>query len=249
MKSIARIRPSNLVILSALPFVIYLFTMVPNYRRSIVAIVGIERGAPQLFVDFVTVTAILALGLVYPFLARGNGVLEGRRRIVAMAAVLANVVAAAALAAFGDVAQLASSIIANAVDAETSNLVAKGVSPRDLTPEGHAIVAEATARHVWQYLAASAILALPVIAHLAAGGPRTPARWAARGLILLNGAAFAYLILSAHLGFAAGLFTTLRAGIFGYILACCLGLLWAGLLHVTPTDRTIRNWSITCVLC
>ena len=33
MKSIARIRPSNLVILSALPFVIYLFTMVPNYRR------------------------------------------------------------------------------------------------------------------------------------------------------------------------------------------------------------------------
>ncbi len=43
--------------------------------------------------------------------------------------------------------------------------------------------------------------------------------------------------------------TTLRAGIFGYILACCLGLLWAGLLHVTPTDRTIRNWSITCVLC
>lgn len=248
MKSIARIRPSNLVILSALPFVIYLFTMVPNYRRSIVSIVGIERGAPQLFVDFVTVMAILILGLVFPFLARGNGVLEGRRRIVALTAILANVLLAAAVAAYGDVSQLMGSIIANAVDPETSDLVAKGVSPRDLTPEGHAIVAAATAYHVWQYLAAAAVLALPAVAHLTAGGPQTPARWAARGMVLLNGAAFAYLILGAHLGFAAGLFTTLRAGIFGYILACCLGLLWAGLLHVTPTARTIRNWSIACVL-
>ena len=41
MTRLARIRPSNLVIFAVLPFIIYLFIAVPNYRRSIIAIVGV----------------------------------------------------------------------------------------------------------------------------------------------------------------------------------------------------------------
>jgi len=249
MINIARIRPSNLVILSVLPFVIYLFTMVPNYRRSIVAIVGIEQGASRLLADFATVVAILLLGLVWPVLFRRGRADGGWGRTVALLAVLGNVAAAAALAAYGDISALAASVVANALDAETSDLVAKAVSPRQLTAEGFTIVAGATAGYIWQYVLAAAALALPALAHLATGGFRPVARWAARGLLLLNGAGLAYLILAAHIGFAAGLFTTLRAGIFAYILACVLGLVWAGLLHVAPARNTTRNWAIACAAC
>lgn len=248
MKSITRIRPSNLVILSVLPFVIYLFTMVPNYRRSIIAIIGMEKGASQLLADFLVVVAVLVLALVWPFLARRGRTLQGRARTIALCAVVANVVAAGVVSTHGDISQLSASIVANALDSETSDLVNKGVSPRELTPEGYVVVAQETARHVRNYLAASAILALMAIWHLTTGRFQALGRWTARGVVLLNGGCLAFLLLGAHIGFAAGLFTTLRAGIFGYILACCLGLLWAGLLHVTPTARTIRKWSIACVI-
>ena len=70
MHRLARIRPSNLVILTVLPFILYLFTMVPNYRRSITAIVGIEQGAGVLLRDWLLVMAVLVLGLVWPILRR-----------------------------------------------------------------------------------------------------------------------------------------------------------------------------------
>jgi len=249
MNRIARIRPSSLVILSVLPFVIYLFTMVPNYRRSIIAIVGIEANAAQLLADFAAVVAILVLGLVWPLLARRGKANDEKGRAIALLAIVGNVVTAAALAAFGDISAFVASVAANALDAETSDLVAKAVSPRQLTPEGFAIVAEVTARYAWLYLYAATVLAVPAVVHLATGALQPIARWSARGMVLLNGAGLVYLILGAHIGFAAGLFTTLRAGIFAYILACCLGLVWAGLLHVSPSRRTTRKWAIACVAC
>jgi len=234
MNRIARIRPSSLVILSVLPFVIYLFTMVPNYRRSIIAIVGIEANAAQLLADFAAVVAILVLGLVWPLLARRGKANDEKGRAIALLAIVGNVVTAAALAAFGDISAFVASVAANALDAETSDLVAKAVSPRQLTPEGFAIVAEVTARYTWLYLYAATVLAVPAVVHLTTGALQPIARWSARGMVLLNGAGLVYLILG---------------GIFAYILACCLGLVWAGLLHVSPSRRTTRKWAIACVAC
>ena len=43
MSFVRSVRPSNLVILAALPFIVYLFASSPDYLRSLRAILGIEQ--------------------------------------------------------------------------------------------------------------------------------------------------------------------------------------------------------------
>jgi polar amino acid transport system permease protein len=100
---------------------------------------------------------------------------------------------------------------------------------------------------LWIYAIMTAVLALGGLLELGTGVAPRLTLWAGRAVALLNGVAIIYLLLVAHLGFAAGLFTTLRAGTFAYILAACLGLVWAGLLHLKPGQRTIRIWAGFCV--
>ena len=246
MHRLARIRPSNLVILTVLPFILYLFTMVPNYRRSITALVGIEHGAGVLMRDWLLVMAVLVLGLVWPVLRRRRAAAAGRGRAVAMAALIGNAVLAVALAAFGDLSALASSIVANALDPVTSDLVVRAVTPRQLTPEGAALVTAQLGKGLWVYAALTAGLALAGLVELGTG--RSLGRFVPLGLLILNGTGLIYLMLMAHIGFASGLFTTLRAGIFAYLLAACLGLIWAGLLFLSPSRNTTKVWGAVCAV-
>jgi polar amino acid transport system permease protein len=247
MTMLSRLRPSNMVILAAFPFVVYLFTMVPNYRRSFISIVGIERGAGALLEDFLILMVVLLLGMVWPVLRRRRLTAGYVGRNLALGAVVANVALAFVLAAYGDVSALVSSIVANAVDPQLSDLVIKAVTPRQLTPEAMAMVAVQTHKALWIYAIMTAVLALGGLLELGTGVAPRLTLWTGRAVALLNGVAIIYLLLVAHLGFAAGLFTTLRAGTFAYILAACLGLVWAGLLHLKPGQRTIRIWAGFCV--
>ena len=45
MSFVRSVRPSNLVILAALPFIVYLFASSGDYQRSLRAILGIEPGS------------------------------------------------------------------------------------------------------------------------------------------------------------------------------------------------------------
>ncbi|MEZ5913110.1 MAG: amino acid ABC transporter permease [Paracoccaceae bacterium] len=162
--------------------------------------------------------------------------------------VLANAILAVALASVGDISALARSVVANALDPATSALVEKAVTPRQMTTGGAALVDAALMRGLWAYAGLSVALALGALAELMPGRTGTIGRWLARAAIAINGAGLAYVLLAAHLGFASGLFTTLRAGIFAYILAALLGLFWAGLLFLAPSRHTTRRWAIACVL-
>ncbi|MDI3335108.1 amino acid ABC transporter permease [Defluviimonas aestuarii] len=246
MHRLARIRPSNLVILTVLPFILYLFTTVPNYRRSITAIVGIEPGAGVLLRDWLLVMAVLVAGIVWPLLQRRGKADGGRGRIVALAALIGNAALAVALAAFGDLSALASSIVANALDPVTSEMVVRAVTPRQLTPEGTAYVAGQLDTALWIYAALTGALAVAALVELGTG--RKLGRWVPLGLLVLNGTGLVYMMLAAHIGFASGLFTTLRAGIFAYLLAGCLGLTWAGLLFLTPSRSTTKVWGTVCAV-
>ena len=44
MSFLRSVRPSNLIILTALPFIIYLFISSGDYQRSLRAILGVENG-------------------------------------------------------------------------------------------------------------------------------------------------------------------------------------------------------------
>lgn len=245
MTQLTHIRPSNLVILAVLPFVAYLFTMVPNYRRSIIAIVGIEDGAATLLADFLLMAAVLIAGLVWPMLRLKGKDGGGTGRAIALAAIGVNVLLAVLVAALSDVSTLTGSIVANLVDPATSDMVVKAVTPRRLTPEAMDVVAGSTRQVLQAYAAFAAAMG---IASMAAVMLRQEfmGRWASRLAALVNGLILAFLLLGAHLGFAAGLFTTLRAGIAAYLLAAALGLCWAGLLRVGLKKNTFKIYAALC---
>ena len=72
MHAIKLIRPSNLVILAALPFIAYVFATSPDYQRAARAILGIEPGSSALVPGFILLSAALFAGLAAPLLIRRN---------------------------------------------------------------------------------------------------------------------------------------------------------------------------------
>jgi polar amino acid transport system permease protein len=84
---------------------------------------------------------------------------------------------------------------------------------------------------------AAALSALAYFAGARGGGHRV-ATAAFIILAAVNGIAALYLLLFAYIGFASGLAVTLRAGIFGYVGAAVLGLIWTGLRMLKPKRWT-----------
>nr|WP_246696438.1 amino acid ABC transporter permease [Mesorhizobium sp. SARCC-RB16n] len=62
-------------------------------------------------------------------------------------------------------------------------------------------------------------------------------------LAAVNGAGLVFILLFAHIAFAAGVATTIRAAIAAYILAAMMGLLWVGLLKLKYSWRA----DLTCI--
>lgn len=223
MKFLHRIdglRPANLLLLLALPFLIWLFATSADYTRSLAAIIGVERGASALIPGFLLTLAAFAAPIA---------ALLTRR--------LAWPLAAAALAAglaigFTPLAQpFFASIVANSVDATTSPLVVQGETPRVLTDAAFA----ATAR-IAQFAAIAVTAANALLLFLAI---RSATPLPRRLIFILNGVGLAWLLLVAHLGFATGLAVAIRAGVTAYILAAILALVWVGLLQLQRGRHTL----------
>ena len=64
MQAIKRIRPSNFVILIAIPFVVYLFASTANYQRSLREILGIEDNAASLLAVYLLLLTAMLLGTI-----------------------------------------------------------------------------------------------------------------------------------------------------------------------------------------
>ncbi len=210
-----RVRPSNLVILFALPFILYLFVVNGDYSRSLAAIVGVEPGAGRLVPGFLAVTLAFASGLAPLRWPAGRWVFG------------AVWLAATGLVLTGFAQPFASSVLANAVDGFTSELVVRGETPRRLTE-----VAEANLT-IWLWRGSLAYVAVGLVALVV--WPRPFAKWLLGGV---NGLGLGFILLFAYLGFAAGVATTLRAAILAYLLALVLGLCWIGLLQLRVVRRT-----------
>ena len=220
-----KVRPSNLVILFALPFILYLFVANGDYSRSLAAIVGVEAGAGRLVPGFLAVTLAFACGLAplrWPAWRWGFGALW----LAATGAVLAGVAL-----------PFAASVLANAVDGFTSDLVVRGENPRRLTE-----VAEA-ALTGWLWRGTLVYAAISLVGLVA-----WPRPWAKRVLGTVNGLGLGFILLFAHLGFAAGVATTLRAAILAYLLALVLGLCWIGLLQLRVVRRTYAVFGAVILL-
>jgi polar amino acid transport system permease protein len=239
MGSLKRIRPSNLVILVAAPFLVYLFAASSNYRRSLVQILGVEDRAGELFAGFLLLLAMLLLGCVLPFLHVRQHLDRPRQRLFRWLAAGANLALAAFVAGAADISVFVDSVVANSVDPFTSELIVKGKTPRQLTPEA---LAQSLVILRWGALVYLVLSGVLVAAGLLAGpAPRDRRRasFAFGALAVLNLAGLGYLLLIAHAGFASGLMVTLRAGVFAYAGAAVLGLVWAGLRLLRPKRWTL----------
>ncbi|KQV44497.1 MULTISPECIES: amino acid ABC transporter permease [unclassified Rhizobium] len=230
MSFIRSIRPSNLVILAALPFIVYLFASSEAYQRSLRAILGVEQGSSVFVPGFLLLAIAFSAGFAVLVLSR----MKVQRPRLTLAAGFVGLLATAAILAGDLVHPFIASVVANGVDAFKSDLVVKGATPRQLT-EAADLMVRGVEAWIWP---AYAVLQLAGLGLLFAGSraevpAESVARRAGSWLVgLVNGAGLAFVFLFAHIAFASGLATTIRAAIAAYILAAILGLVWVGLLKL-----------------
>ncbi len=238
-----RIRPSNLVLLAAAPFIIYLFVTVENYQRSLRFIIGVGDNAGAIFIAFLNILAILILGAGVAYLLRWGRLTTERQRRYVMAAFALHLAWFALLAFQIDLTAFWNSVVVNMVDQRVSPLIDKESSPLVLTALAQGSLNAGLRWASTVYIAAAGILVLaPLLA------ARQPDRIATTLVLFLNGLVFAFLLLVAHLDFATGLFVTIRATFIAYFFAAILGLMLAGMLGLTLGRQTLRNYTIIALI-
>ena len=120
---IEALRPANLLLLLALPFLIWLFATSTDYTRSLAAILGVERGSAAQFPGFLLLLVVFAAPLASLF----------TRAKVAVALATLGIGAGLALCLTPVAHPFLTAAVANAVDPATSPLVVPAETPRRLT--------------------------------------------------------------------------------------------------------------------
>lgn len=246
MSFLRSVRPSNLIILTALPFIIYLFISSGDYQRSLRAILGVENGSSAFVPGFLALAIAFTSGIAVLVLSRAKA---PRRRLANVAALL-NLAAAAVLVIGHNIHPFIASVVANGVDPFKSTLIVKGMTPRQLTEAADLMVQGVEAWLFPAYFAVTlAGLGLHFLSSRADATSDGKARRVARWIIgLVNGAGLVFVFFFAHIAFAAGVATTIRAAIAAYLLAALMGLVWVGLLQLHSTVRTSLYFSIATLV-
>ena len=230
-----RIRPSNLVLLAAAPFLVVLFASSSKYLRSLKAIIGIEPGAPALLVGFLLLLALLASG----FLAARRWAMDAAApRWLAAVARLALPIHALVIVLILAVPPLTDpfvqSVLFRSLDPAASELVDRAARPWTLKAEVLPLVSQRFRIGLAVY--GLLFLAFTLAVAWAAGALR---QGCIRGFEAVSGIALFYLVFISHWGFATGIAVTFRAAVFAYLLAAVLGLTWTGLQSLRSSRATI----------
>lgn len=244
MSFLKRVRPSNLIILTALPFIIYLFTYSADYQRSLRAILGVENGSSAFVPGFLALAIAFSSGIALLAFSRA----KSNRPQLALASAALNLVAAATILASGAIHPFAASVVANGVDSFTSTLVVKGVTPRQLTEAADVMVRQVESILYPAYFILT-LIGLGLFIATRHKGPENGLRRTGRWIVgLINGAGAAGLFFFAHIAFAAGVATTIRAAVAAYLLAALMGLVWVGLLQLHYKKRTGQLFTAATLL-
>ncbi len=246
MSFLRSVRPSNLIILTALPFIIYLFVSSGDYQRSLRAILGVENGSSAFVPGFLALAIAFSAGLCVLLFSRA----KASRPKWAVAAAVLNVAAAGVLLPGQNIHPFIASVVANGVDAFKSDLIVKGVTPRQLTDAADLWVRSIEAWLFPAYLLLSLLGLGLFFAGARPGEPvDSPLRRMGRWILgIINGAGLIFVFFFAHIAFAAGVATTIRAAIAAYILAAVLGLVWVGLLQLHSTVRTSLYFAVATLV-
>ena len=233
MTRLSSIRPSNLVLLAAAPFIIYLFATSSKYLRSLIAILGIGNNAGPIFVGFLLIVAVAILGYLSARHARFQAGAPVWLRVAALVAVpSALVLAILGFAAPQVLMPFAESVFYHALSENTSTLIDRSAQTWVLFPE--VVEQVQTGLQVLLAVYALVVIAIPLSSRLSG----KTLGYVHFGFEVLTGAVLFYLMFMAHWQFATGVAITFRAAIFAYIFAAILGLIWVGLQSFKPKART-----------
>lgn len=233
------LRPSNLILLVASPFLIYLFASDADYARSLAFIVGVEERAGPVFVSFLLVMAALGTGLATSILLLRQ---SDRNRLIMILAG-GHLMLLAYLALIHDQHAFYHSVIGSILDIRTSPWMVSTERIPTLTADALSWLDQVS---IVSTLGYAALFGWFVLLPLAKG--QWPLRPATAIVATLMATKIAVLLLFAHLSFATGLFVTLRAAVIAYIAAAILGLGLAGLLGLRARNRTVIKYSIVVAL-
>jgi len=243
------LRPSNVILIAAMPFIIYLFVSTNNYKRSIYAIVGIGENASTLFASFLCALTVFCAGFWLAYSLLKNPETSKASQLGQNAALIIYVVLLALFATNAvDLSIFVDSIVANSVDPYTSDLIQKAVRPRQLTPEAQILVLGIFSKATFAYLIASLGLLLIHFLSKSKQALVSLSRYALTLLLLTNALGAFYILFVAHAGFAAGLMVTLRAAFFAYFASMILGLIWAGLQSLEKKKHTNLFYAIAALI-
>jgi len=248
MDSLKRIRPSNLVILASAPFFIFLFATSEDYLRSLAEILGVEKNGWQLLYGYLLFLGMFLLAGMTPYLCLRGRLGSTRSRLIGGASTMLSLAIAAFISLGADVSAFIDSVVANAVDPFTSDLIVKAVLPRTLLPEALVKCVAMARIGTWVYFGISASLFALFWVCEYANAKSSIRNVAVYGIAAINLAGLMYLVLFAHAGFATGLFITLRAAILAYVSAALLGLALAGMQMLKPKRRTFALHGGICVI-
>jgi polar amino acid transport system permease protein len=247
MNALLKMRSSNLVLLIVLPIFAYLTLTSSDYSRSFIAIIGAEPKAASMFLAFLTVVVPLFIGIsealvprLMPNLAKKLG--NNLQHVVLLEAILL-----IAVTPFIDFGPLVNAIIVNAIDPLTSPDVIPNQVPYQLNP-----TALQKYLNITHGLIFTAAATLALCWALRLKGPMANERiaiFAKRIIYVINLSALGYFLFVAHLGFASGLFLSIRAVIFAYIAASIMGLILAAALGLKPKNKTYVLAIGFCILC
>lgn len=247
MNALLKMRSSNLILLIVLPIFAYLILTSSDYSRSFIAIIGAEQQAETMFLAFLALFVPLLVGAgewvgprLFPKAAKKLG--ANIKHLILLEALLLLL-----LPRLVDFGPLINSIIVNAIDPLTSTEVIQGQVPYQLTPEALASYLMAAQWLINGF--ALMLIGLWAMRHLLGTRQHFVNKWTTRGVTMLNLAALFYFLFVAHLGFASGLFLSIRAVIFAYIAASTMGLILAGALGLKPKNKTYLSAVAFCVIC
>ena len=232
--SLKRIRPSNLVLLAAAPFLVFLFASSSKYLRSLKAIIGIEPGAPTLLVGFLLLLALLASGFMAARRAAMGGAPPPWLAAAARLALPVHAVVITLILALPPLTDpFVQSVLFHVLDPASSDLVDRDARPWTLKAEVLPLV---TARfRIGVAVYGILFLAFTLATARAAGALR---RYCVRGFEAVSGSALFFLVFVSHWGFATGVAVTFRAALFAYLLAAVLGMVWTGLQSLRSSRQT-----------
>ena len=233
------LRPSNLVLIVASPFLVWLFATDEAYLRSLVFILGVEDNAGAVFVTFLLLLLATGLGIAVAIDAMRGRPVDDDRRKWGIAGLALHLLVIAWLALLHDLHPFWQSVVVDLLDARTSPWLVPDERVPTLSLEALASLdlgAAITAAVYGLFVAFFILRPLFTV-----GEP--PTRRHAWLLLGVNLALLLYLLLFAHLSFATGLFITLRAAILAYVAASILGLGLAGLLGLGLGKRTLLGFT------